>query len=288
MSLDSALSPDAVSPPVHRTVIEPTRGWQLINVRELWEFRELLGFLVWRDVKVRYKQTALGAAWAILQPALMMVVFTFAFARLAGVPTGDVPYPLFVYAGLLPWVFFSSAVSQAAQSVINSERLITKVYFPRLAIPLASVGAAVVDFGIALLLLVGLMLWYGAAPSINLLLAPVIMVCVLLAATGIGTLLAALNVAYRDFRYLVPFLLQMWMFATPSIYLHATAGDARSLQGWLSLNPLTPLVASFRAAFLGGVLPWPLLLYAAGASAALFVMGCAFFRRVEDDFSDII
>jgi len=162
MSLDSPI-PTPVGP-LCRTVIEPSLGWQPINVRELWQFRELLGFLVWRDVKVRYKQTLLGAAWAVLQPAMMMVVFTVFFARLAKVPTGDLPYPLFVYAGLLPWMFFSTSISQAAQSVVNSERLITKVYFPRLAIPFASIGAAVVDFGIALILLLAMMAWYGIRP----------------------------------------------------------------------------------------------------------------------------
>lgn len=288
MSLESTIPLQSSDAPAHRTVIEPSRGWQLINFRELWEVRELLGFLVWRDVKVRYKQTLLGALWAILQPAMMMVVFTIAFARLAGVPTGDVPYPLFVYAGLLPWVFFSSAVSQAAQSVVNSERLITKIYFPRLTIPLASVGAAIVDFAVALSLLLGLMLWYSVTPTANVLLVPVVMFCFLLAATGVGTLLAGLNVAYRDFRYLVPFLLQIWMFATPSIYLELSSGSTSRLQQWLALNPLTPLVATFRAAVLGGPVPWLSLLYAATAAGLLFALGCAVFRRVEDEFSDII
>jgi lipopolysaccharide transport system permease protein len=274
-------------PPV-RTVIEPAKGWQLINVQELWQFRELLGILIWRDVKVRYKQTVLGAAWAVLQPAMMMVVFTVFFARLAKVPSGDLPYPLFVYAGLLTWVFFSSSVSQAAQSVINSERLITKIYFPRLTIPLASVGAAIVDFSIGLLLLLALMVWYGVAPSVNLFLVSVVMVCFLLAAAGVGTFLAALNVTYRDFRYLVPFLMQIWMFATPAIYLDPAASGAGRTGQLLALNPLAPLVTSFRAAVLGGPIPWPSLLAAAVVCVLLFVGGCLYFRRVEDGFSDII
>src|SRR5262245_57242427 len=259
-------------------VIGPSGGWQLINVRELWQFRELLGFLIWRDVKVRYKQTLLGAAWAILQPALMMVVFTLFFARLARVPTGNLPYPLFVYAGLLPWVFFSTAVSQAAQSVLSSERLITKVYFPRLAIPLASVGAAIVDSAIALILLLGLMLWYGVTPTPGLLALAPVMCCFLLAATGVGTALAALNVAYRDCRYLVPLLLQMWMFATPTIYMDPAANGAGKLTVLLMLNPLSSLVSTFRAAIVGEPIPWLGLLLSAAVTGAMFLAGCAVFR----------
>lgn len=269
------------------TVIEPAPAWLLINVRELWQFRELLGFLVWRDVKVRYKQTVLGAAWAVLQPALMMVVFTIFFARLANVSTGNVPYPVFVYAGLLPWLLFSNSVSSASQSVVNSERLITKVYFPRLAIPLASVGAAIVDCCVALGLLLILMGWYGITPTLNVLLVPIVVACLLLAATGVGTGLAALNVKYRDVRYVAPFLLQMWMFATPSIYLSLDAGGSR-FAPWLALNPLAPLVTTFRAAILGGAVPWAGLLWAALASNLLFVAGCMYFRHFEDRFSDII
>ncbi|MEX2027810.1 MAG: ABC transporter permease, partial [Pirellulaceae bacterium] len=212
----AALPPSATRP---QTVIEPPRGWQLINVAELWSFRELLGFLIWRDVKVRYKQTLLGAAWAVLQPALMMVVFTLFFGRMARVPAGDLPYPLFVLAGLLPWTFFSTAISQGAQSVVSSERLITKIYFPRLAIPFASVGVAIVDLVIASGLLLALMAWYRVPMSPTVLLVVPIMFCLLLAASGVGALLAALNVAYRDFRYVVPFLVQVWMFSTPTIYM---------------------------------------------------------------------
>src|SRR5947208_6750380 len=177
------------------TRIRPARGWQWINFRELWQYRELIYFLTWRDVKVRYKQTALGAAWAILQPLMMMVVFTIFFGRMAGVPAGDLPYPLFAYAGLLPWMFFATAVTNAGNSVVQSERLITKIYFPRLAIPFAAVGAAVVDFLIAFGLLLVLMLWYGVMPGPGMLLVPLIFGLIALAALGLGTLLGALNVA---------------------------------------------------------------------------------------------
>lgn len=269
------------------TLIEPPTGWQLVNVDELWRYRELLGFLVWRDVKVRYKQTVLGAAWAVLQPAMMMVVFTIFFARLANVSTGDIPYPLFVFAGLLPWSFFSTSISSAANSVVGSERLISKIYFPRLAVPFASVGAAVIDFCVALGMLLALLLWYGKVPGPAIVLAPVIFVFFGLAATGVGTLLAALNVAYRDFRYVVPFLVQLWMFATPTIYMDPSRNTDK-FDLLLLINPLSPLVASFRACILGGPIPWGSLGIAATMSVAMFIAGCLYFRRVEDDFSDII
>ena len=283
-----AVIPPAASIPQTRTVIEPARSWQLINASELWRFRELLFFLVWRDVKVRYKQTLLGAAWAILQPALLMVVFTIFFARMAKLPAGDWPYPLFVYAGLLPWTFFSTAIAQAAQSVVASERLITKVYFPRLAIPFAAVGAAVVDSALAFTLLLGMMTWYGVMPGPGVLLVPVVIFFMLLAAAGVGTLLAALNVAYRDFRYVVPFLIQVWMFATPTIYMDPLANGAGRLDYLLAANPLSPLVASFRSAALGGEIPWLGLAIAAAMSIVMFVVGCLYFRKVEDGFSDVI
>jgi lipopolysaccharide transport system permease protein len=299
------------------TLVLPPRGWQLINLRELWQFRELTYFLAWRDVKVRYKQTVLGAAWAILQPLLMMVIFTIFFARLAGVASGSVPYPLFAYAGLLPWTFFATAIAAAGNSVVGSERLITKIYFPRLAIPFAAVGAAVADFVIAFGLLVAMMVFYRVAPGWGLLLVPVIFGSISLAALGVGTLLAALNVAYRDFRYVIPFLVQVWMFATPSVYMQvadepavvasrpcaladaptgprADAGDAgkrplsAAVRTALALNPMTGLIGSFRAAVLGGPIPWGKLAATSGCAILAFLVGCFYFRRVEDSFADII
>jgi lipopolysaccharide transport system permease protein len=270
------------------TVIQPPCGWQLINVAELWKFRELLGFLVWRDVKVRYKQTILGAAWAVLQPAMMMVVFTVFFSRMAKVPAGNLPYPLFVYAGLLPWTFFATAIANGANSVVGSERLITKIYFPRLAIPFASVGAAAVDFCCAFVMLLVMMLWYGVMPGPGLLIVPVLFAFFVLMAAGVGTLLAALNVAYRDFRYVVPFMVQLWMFATPTIYMDPSANGTGMYDYILIANPLSPLVTAFRAAVLGGAIPWTSLVIAAAASAGTFVLGCLYFRRVEDSFADVI
>jgi lipopolysaccharide transport system permease protein len=299
------------------TRIVPPQGWQWINAGELWRFRELIYFLTWRDVKVRYKQTLLGAAWAILQPLLMMFIFTIFFGRLAGVPSGGFPYPLFAYAGLLPWSFFSTAIANAGNSVVGSERLITKIYFPRLAVPFAAVGAAVADFLMAFGLLIAMMLYYRVAPGWGLLLVPAIFGAILLAALGVGTLLAALNVAYRDFRYVIPFLVQIWMFATPSIYMEivdepAAAANAsvslattpaapasgspatvkgsssRLVRAALALNPMTGLISAFRASVLGGAIPWGKLAASMTCAVLGFVVGSIYFRRVEDSFADII
>jgi len=277
----------------HQTVIEPPRGWQFINFGELWRYRELLFFLAWRDVKVRYKQTVLGAAWAILQPAMMMVVFVIFFGRLAGVPTGGVPKPLFYLSGLLPWFFFSTALTSASNSVVISERLITKIYFPRLAVPFAAVGAAAVDFLVASLLLAVVTLGYVAAgqcpmPGWQLLLAPLTFAIIALFAAGLGTLLAALNVAYRDFRYVIPFLIQVGMFATPTIYMQPDGNEGRMVELLLVVNPMTSLVAAFRASVIGGPVPWIGLTISVGAAALIFVLGCLYFRKIEDRFADII
>ncbi|HVX15442.1 MAG TPA: ABC transporter permease [Pirellulales bacterium] len=309
------------APHLPRTFIRPVSGWRLVNARELWRYRELLYFLTWRDVKVRYKQTLLGAAWAVLQPAMMMIVFTIFFGRMANVQTDDLPYPLFAFCGLLPWTFFAAAIANAGNSVVGSERIITKIYFPRLAIPFASVGASLVDFGVAFSMLFLLMAWYRIAPTWNLLLVPPLVALFTLAALGIGTLLAALNVAYRDFRYVIPFLVQLWMFATPTVYMQPvegirhqeprassggkatarastrrpedgepeTQGAARDyIQHLLHVNPLTGLVAAFRAAVVGNPIPWRMLGWSTVGTILSFLIGCLYFRRVEDSFADII
>jgi lipopolysaccharide transport system permease protein len=270
------------------TRIRPASGWQLIKVGELWRFRELLFFLIWRDVKVRYKQTVLGAAWAILQPLMMMVIFTIFFSRMAGLSSGGVEYPLFAFAGLLPWTFFATAIANASNSVVASERLITKIYFPRLAVPFAAAGAAVVDFGIAFGMLLVLMLWYGVVPGVGMLLAPLIFLVIVLAALGVGTLLAALNVSYRDFRYVVPFLVQVWMFGTPTVYMALDPGRGGVLAPLLALNPMTSLIANFRAACLGGAIEWGPLGIATASVLVIFLIGCFYFRRAEANFADII
>ena len=272
------------------TVIEPPRGWQLVNVRELWRFRELLFFLAWRDVKVRYKQTVLGAAWAVLQPAMMMIVFTIFFGNMGRMAEGVAPgqYPIFVLAGLLPWTFFATAVTGAAGSVLGSERLITKIYFPRLAVPFAAVGAAVVDFAVSCGLLGVMMAVRGVELTPQLLLAPALFGIILLAATGAGTLLAALTVNYRDFRYVIPFLIQLGMFATPTLYMQPTGSETGVQALLLTANPMTSLIAGFRACVLGGPVPWAQVGVAFGAAVALFGVGCLYFRKVEDGFADSI
>jgi lipopolysaccharide transport system permease protein len=267
------------------TIVGPHAPWQRLDLAELLRYRELLFFLAWRDVKVRYKQTLLGAAWAILQPTLMMVVFTLVLGRLGAVATSDdVPYPVFVYAGLLPWTFFATALANAGQSVVQAERLITKVYFPRLAVPLAAVGAALVDFALASPLFAALVAYYGGATwSWSLALLPIWTLAILLAALGIGTLLAALNVAYRDVRHALPFLIQLWLLATPSVYL-----QRNEPAGWLEMNPLNGLISAFRAAALGQPVPWPRLAWPLLAVAAALAAGIVYFRRVEDSFADVI
>lgn len=281
--------PVPLAPPEQpETVIRPPRGWQLVDLAELWRYRELIAFLTWRDVKVRYKQTALGAAWAVLQPALMMVVFTIFFSRMAGLPSAGLPYPVFVFAGLLPWTFFANALSSAGQSVVGNQNLITKVYFPRLIIPMGAVGAGLVDFAIAFGMLLLLMLCYGIVPGWGLLLVPLLTVLVVTAALGMGTLLCALTVAYRDFRYVVPFTVQLWMFATPSIYMDPAALSGSAWRGLLPLNPMFGLIANFRAALLGGPLDLGALAVSGSVGVLMLLAGCLYFRRVERNFADII
>ena len=286
--------------------IGPARSWQAVNVRELWQYRELLALLVWRDVKVRYKQTVLGAVWAILQPVMMMIVFTIFFGKVADLPSGGFPYPVFVLAGLLPWLFFSTAISNAANSVVGSEKLITKVYFPRLAIPFSSVMAALADLMIAQMILFAALLYYGFTPGLQWLLLPVLLLLLVLVAAGVGSLLAALNVAYRDFRYVLPFMVQLWLFATPAVYMQTDHGQpieatvaAESVSEhsaplsvtalWLvRLNPLSEIVAGYRACLFNQPLQWDALLGSFLTSLGIFAAGCLYFRRVEASFADII
>lgn len=270
------------------TIIEPRPGWQFLNLHDLWRYRELLYFLTWRDIKVRYKQTVLGAAWAVLQPFATMVVFSLFFGRLASMPAGGVPYPLFVFAGLLPWYFFSNAITSGSNSVVGNQNLVTKIYFPRLIIPLSAVGASLADFAIGFGMLVAMCFYYGVVPGWEIVLVPVLSLGLLVAATGVGTLLAALTVAYRDFRYIVPFSVQLWMFATPSIYLSADAFGSPRWQSVLPFNPAYGLIANFRAAALGEPFDWYSLSISTGVSLILFLVGCMYFRRVERWFADIV
>lgn len=268
-------------------IIEPSKGWVSLRLKELWEYRELLYFLIWRDIKVRYKQTALGAAWAIIQPFMTMVVFSLFFGRLAGIPSDGVPYPVFAYAALLPWLLFSNALTQSGNSLVGSQSLITKVYFPRLVIPIASVLAGVVDFAIAFIVLLGLMLFYGIVPTAAIVTLPLFILLALVSALSVGLWLSALNVMYRDVRYTLPFLTQFWLFATPIAYSSSLIPEQwRALYG---LNPMAGVVEGFRWALLGTDDPsWTLMIASAIVVVVLLVGGLFYFRRMEKVFADVV
>jgi lipopolysaccharide transport system permease protein len=269
-------------------VIEPGRGWFHIDWRELWRYRELLYFLTWRDVKLRYKQTVFGVAWAVLQPLATMAVFAIFFGRLAGLgsKTGGAPYPVYVFAGLLPWTFFANAITQSGNSLVNSANIITKVYFPRLCIPFAAVGAGLVDLAVSLAVLLLLMLYYHIALTWQLLLVVPLIAATMLAAAGVGTVLAALTASYRDFRYIVPFMVQLWMFVTPVIYPSSLVPAKWRFA--FALNPMSGLIEGLRGAFLGSSLEWRPIGISLGAAFALFFLGVAYFRRVERRFADVV
>ena len=269
------------------TVIERRPGWHLVNVRELWRSREVLYYLAWRDIKVRYKQTALGVAWAFVQPVLAMLVFTLFFGTVRQMSEGVEHYSLFVFAAILPWTFFSSAISQAGNSVVANERLITKVYFPRLHVPFSSVGSVLFDFIIALSLLAAMLAWYRVSPTWNLLFAPVAAAALVFAAMGIGALLAALIAVQRDFRYVLNFAVQVWMFATPAIY-RPTESMSETYQRWVPLNPAHGLIENFRQAVLGGPLNWYSFAVSGSVALALAAVGLAYFRRMERTFADVV
>lgn len=270
----------------HVTVIQPPKGWHMLDWRELWAYRELLWVLTARDVKVRYKQTVLGAAWAVIRPFTTMVIFSVVFGQLAKMPSEGYPYPVFVYAALLPWTFFSTAIAASAQSLVGSAHLVSKVYFPRLIIPLASAGSGLVDLLISTAILFLMMLWYGVPWSWHLLAAPLLLLAVVFAALGIGTLLCALTVAYRDFTHITPFLIQIWMYVTPVVF-PVSLVPAR-WQWLLYLNPMTGLVEGFRAAFLGKPFDIVGLLVSFMVASGLFALGVAYFERAERRFADII
>lgn len=267
--------------------IAPTRGWVRFGLDDLWEYRELLYFLAWRDIKVRYKQTALGAAWAIMQPFLTMVVFTIFFGRLAGIPSDGHPYPIFVYCALLPWQLFAQALTQAGNSLVGSQALITKVYFPRLIIPLSAVLGGVMDFAVAFLVLVGMMIYYAIVPTIALLAIPLFVLLALGAALGVGLWLSALNVQYRDVRYTLPFLTQLWLFVTPVAY---PASLVPEHWRWLyGLNPMTGVVEGFRWALLGAAgTPGMEVAVSAVVVAAFVTGGAYYFRHTERTFADVV
>lgn len=267
-------------------VIAPASGWVPLDLREFWSYRGLLFFLALRDIKVRYKQTVLGAAWAVLQPVLTMVVFSIFFGKLAGIPSDGVPYPLFAFCGLIPWHLFSFSLTQAGNSLVAEQRLITKVYFPRIIIPLASVLTGVLDSLISLVVFMGLLVYFQVPITAKILLLPVLMFGAVLAALSVGIWLAALNVKYRDFRYTIPFLVQLWMFASPVAYPSSLVPEAwRSLYG---LNPMAGIVEGFRWALIGTPPPGGLIAVSIVTVLVLLTGGLFYFRRMEDHFADII
>lgn len=269
-------------------VIERRSGWTVVPWKEIWRYRDLLYFLTWRDVRVRYKQTVLGVAWALLQPVTAMVVFALFFGRLAGLgaKTGDVPYTLFVYTGLLPWLFVGSAVAASGASLVGNAQLVSKVYFPRLVVPLAAIGVSVVDFVISLLLLAGFMAFHGVGPTWRILLLPLFLAAAALVAAGAGTLLAGLTALYRDFRFVIPFMIQIWMFVSPVIYPASVVPERwRTLY---FLNPVAGLLEGFRAACLGLPFDGPRLAVSLAAAVVLFVIGTRYFASVERRLADVI
>jgi lipopolysaccharide transport system permease protein len=270
-----------------KMIIKPSRGWFSLHLNELWQYRELLYFLTWRDIKIRYKQTVLGAAWAIIQPFLTMVVFTLFFGKLAKIPSEGVPYPIFSYAGLLPWTFFAQAMNQSSDSLVGNAHLITKVYFPRLAVPLSATLAPFVDFCIAFIVLIGMMFYYQIFPTGTLVWLPAFLLLAFATSLGAGLWLSALNVQYRDVRYTVPFLTQLWLFATPVIYPSgAVHGPWRVILG---LNPMTGVVEGFRWALLGiGEAPGAMIYTSMGVSLLLVFTGLIYFNRMEKTFADVV
>ena len=267
--------------------IRPTKGWASLQLRALWEYRELLYFLAWRDIKVRYKQTVLGAAWAIIQPVTTMLIFTIIFGRLAKIPSDNIPYPIFCFCALLPWNYFASAFSRSSGSLVNNAHLISKVYFPRLVIPISSLLSGLLDFAIAFLFLIGMMFYYHIVPTITILWLPVFMLMAIATALGVGLWLGALDVLYRDIGYLVPFLSQIWMYATPVVYPSSLIPEKwRLIYG---LNPMAGVVDGFRWALIGrGTKPGPMFLVSAFVTIILLVSGAFYFRRMEKTFADII
>lgn len=275
---------DAGFPVVH---IEPSKGWITLNLRDLWEYRELLGIFVWRDLKVRYRQTVIGALWAIIQPLLTMVIFSIFFGGLAGVPSDEIPYPIFSYAALVPWTFFANSINLASNSLVNSADMIKKIYFPRLTMPMASILAGLVDFILAFIILFCMMLYYGFVPTVNVLWLPAFIVLALMTALGVSLWFSAMNVQFRDVRYMIPFITQAWLFATPVAYPSSLLSEPwRTLYG---INPMVGVVEGFRWALLGtDTAPGPIIIVSFVVSVGVLFSGAYYFRRMEKTFADVI
>ncbi len=286
-TVSTASSTSTSAPAITHTInIEAAGSWTAVDLRELWAYRELLFFLTWRDIKVRYKQTAMGAAWAIIQPLFTMLVFAFFFGKFVRVPSDNIPYPIFAYAGLLPWTFFANAVVNSSNSLVGNSSLITKVYFPRLLIPTAAIAAGLLDLAIASAIFIGLAAYYGVAATWNLALLPVLIMLLMLLALGVGMWLSALTVKYRDVRHALPFAIQLLMFLSPVIYpASILSGKWRRV---LMLNPLTGIIENFRAALTGRAFDRPSLFISTAITLAVLVCAVYAFRRIEQSFADII
>ncbi len=284
--MNSAVEQTTPQVPVLR--IEASSGWVDLGLRELWEYRELLYFLTWRDIKVRYKQSVLGASWAVIQPFMTMVVFTIFFGRLANLGPTGIPYPIWSYAAMVPWTFFAFGLAQSSNSLVASSNLLKKIYFPRLIVPLASTLSGLVDFFIAFLVLIPMMIWYDVIPTTNVIWLPPLVLLTLVTALGMGLWLSALNVQFRDVKYTVPFMIQIWLFVTPIVY------DSSKITNelWLalySLNPMAGVVEGFRWALLGlDTQPGPMILLSSLAAIVIFVGGLFYFRRMEKTFADVV
>lgn len=276
-----------INPSLPHTVYEPSHGWLSLNLREIWNYRELLVFLTWRDIKVRYAQAALGAAWAILQPLLTMVIFSVIFGQLAQLPSDGIPYPVFSYVALLPWQLFAGALQRAGTSLVGNSNLLTKVYFPRLIIPISAVAAGLVDFAIAFVVLFGLMLFYNIKLTWAVLVLPFLILLVLLTALAVGVWLSALNVQYRDVQHMIPFIVQAWMYASPVAYSVGLipSGKWRILYG---LNPMAGVIQGFRWALLGAPPPDELMVASVVIVAILLTSGLYYFKRMEKTFADVV
>jgi lipopolysaccharide transport system permease protein len=270
-----------------RTHIAPRQGWVSLRLDEFWEYRELLYFFVWRDLKIRYKQTVMGVSWAIIQPLLTMAIFSLFFGRFAGMPSDGIPYPIFSYAALVPWTFFANALTLASNSLVSGADMIKKIYFPRLTMPAAMVLAGILDFGLAFIVLLGMMVFYGIIPTFNIIWLPLLLLLALITSLGVSLWLSAMNVRFRDVRYTIPFLTQAWLFATPIAYPSSLIPEPwRTLYG---INPMVGVVEGFRWALLGtDTAPGPIVIFSAVVAVGLLVGGAFYFRRMEKTFADVI
>ena len=267
--------------------VEPTTGWISLKLKEVWDYRELLYFLIWRDIKVRYKQTVLGAAWAIIQPFFTMIVFTVVFGKIAKIPSDGIPYPIFSYAALVPWTLFASGLGRASNSMVGSSNLIKKVYFPRLCIPIASILAGLVDFILSFMMLIGMMFYFGIVPSMNVIWLPLLLLLALTTSLGVSLWFSAMNVRFRDVGFIVPFLTQIWLFATPVVYPSSLLPEPwRTIYG---VNPMAGVVEGFRWALLStDTAPQPIIIVSSLVAFSILIGGLIYFRRMEKTFADIV